>query len=653
MRLPRPRVRPRGQEGGVLVFFAVFAPVAILFLALVVNAGESWWHKRHLQVQADAAALAAAMNFQPCSDSTITSEAQQYGGVAGNPVYNAQIGGAYSGGIHELINSRTFYGQATPVDPTVSTNPPCSSMMVDVKMTETSLPWYIKIFRLAFNGVPYVNAQARVQAEEVTSTGPGAAPLAVDDVSFTTGEAFFVNESTGQVVGHSTLAQTGISNGLSLWSSAANPYSLTVPTGAASDVGVRIAMSATSNLTGNMSTDCALPGVLCFDSSSSSAQLLDVHGWSSSGSGSLTAPLARQVTLTPGTCGDPYYTSSFYTTASSCTDNVSARIDFGASPNLSGITVAAVAGKSSTKLSCTSASPAVCTGTVAFSTGAGRTPVDITVKNGNTTTTFAGVQSMYAAGANSGPIQQLTLYDTGSGLTDTSSLQQGSTHSLVVNMGITPSLAVAQSVSDPVVVMRLDGSGSQNQSVQCTPVSTPPTISDPFAAALATGCTGSYKINVPLACPDPTDPTNSPIDCLNPATGNKTNQPAKGLNYRILGSVSPSVCSSPNHWSSFPYFSPTDPRIVTVFVTPYSSFGGSGSSQQFPIQYFATFYITGWQGQGQGFTNPCQGNGDDTAPAGTVVGHFISYINTLNQNSGGGATCVANSLNQCVTVQTR
>jgi hypothetical protein len=421
-----------------------------------------------------------------------------------------------------------------------------------------------------------------------------------------------------------------------------------VPTSSGSDVGIRIAVSdSANNLTGNMTNDCSASGVLCFDKSSSNAQLLDVHGYSTSGTGTLAAPLMRQVLMTPGTCGDQYYTSS----ASNCTQGIQAYIDFGANPNLSGVQVKA----NGSVLTCTSAQPAVCTGTVSVTAASGRTPVTITVKQGNSTLTFSNVQSTYAAAVNgnAGPIQALGLYE--SGVSDVSALQQGTIHSLVVQMGVTPSLSTAQSVNDPVVTMRLDGTGSQNQSVSCTPVSTPANISDPFAAAIATGCAGTYQINQPLVCPDPTDTNNNPIDCLPPNTGNATNQPAKGLNYRILGSTQPTSCTSPNHWSSFPNISESDPRIVTVFVTPYGSFGGNGgsSSQNQPNMDFAAFYITGWNASGGGFNNPCQGQGDDPAQAGTMVGHFITYINTLNTGSNGGTACVANSLNECVAVLTR
>ena len=71
---------------------------------------------------------------------------------------------------------------------------------------------------------------------------------------------------------------------------------------------------------------------------------------------------------------------------------------------------------------------------------------------------------------------------------------------------------------------------------------------------------------------------------------------------------------------------------------------------------FATFYVTGWTGQGSGFDNPCQGfvPSDDPVPnndPGTIVGHFIRYITDVNSGSN-GEVCIEDSLTPCVAVLT-
>jgi hypothetical protein len=124
------------------------------------------------------------------------------------------------------------------------------------------------------------------------------------------------------------------------------------------------------------------------------------------------------------------------------------------------------------------------------------------------------------------------------------------------------------------------------------------------------------------------------------------------MNHRILGNEKASACTAPNHW---PNYDPSDPRILPVFIVPYGSFQGSGN-QAFPVQDFAYFYITGGTGQGNGFANPCQGNGDDPVPgndSGVIVGHFIKYIDPVNNGGDNGSPCDLNSISGCVAVMTR
>jgi hypothetical protein len=135
-------------------------------------------------------------------------------------------------------------------------------------------------------------------------------------------------------------------------------------------------------------------------------------------------------------------------------------------------------------------------------------------------------------------------------------------------------------------------------------------------------------------------------------TGAATNQVPAGLNLRVLGAEMPASCTSPNNWQSFPDIPNDDPRIVQVFLTPYGTFAGSGSGVV-PITGFATFYVTGWGSSGAGFANPCTTNGDDLPTgedggSGYIYGHFIKYVQTLNNGGGGTQLCDFNSLSSCV-----
>jgi hypothetical protein len=218
-----------------------------------------------------------------------------------------------------------------------------------------------------------------------------------------------------------------------------------------------------------------------------------------------------------------------------------------------------------------------------------------------------------------------------------------------VTIGIEGNLQNASDVSDPAVALRVIG-GSQNQSLDCDPNYS--NLSD----ELAYGCRPTYTKNAGTACPANRGDlwgSAQPWDCVANQTGSATNQVPEGMNLRILGERQPTACTSPNNWDDYPNLSPADPRIVQVFLTPYGSFSGSGS-ENVPVTDFATFYVTGWTAQGQGFANPCQGNGDDPVPnndAGYIVGHFIKYIDTFNNSSGSGV-CDFESFGSCVATLT-
>jgi Flp pilus assembly protein TadG len=696
------------ERGAVLVLVALFAPVAIILAAFTIDAGGWFLHKRHLQVQADAGALAAAQAFQPCNSEAIYKLAGEYGGAStvsapalgasgketftsSTPLYNLQTGGTTQANIHEVINSQTYFGQSTPLDGTASTAPPCTSGMVDVKLTENGLPWYFRPFASILNIVPAVNAHARVEIREKT-TSTGSLPVAVNDFAPRAAEAYFVDESVSPAVQLMTcgaaknlpcstpLTKDGTFNGQGIWDNEGAPLPFAVNK---ANIGVRIAVSGRSILTGTMATDCQPQNLVsCYDGNSAHLGLLHIQGYSGNATGTVAAPIVRQVQLSgaPGGCSDGYFANP----STSCQLAITATVNWGTATRPTGADVDAMvnglcyaltfqssSGTNEVWSSATAAPSNSCsplkakeiakTGYVPLGVGAGALQINLRASDSSAIKEFSAVQRSYAANSaegNSGPVQQAFLGQVGGAPSDADSFRMcetgnegaACTPNLLVKIYVRGSLRDAQSVSDPIYTMRFSGTGSQNQSISC-PAANGGTK---YADTLASGCSGSWGINATLTCPD----SNTPTDCVPPATGNMENQVPKGLNQRILGAEKPSACTKPNLWNSFtftngvPNVSATDPRVVTVFVTPFGSFGGSGSSSSYPIAQFASFYITGWEGQGEGFNNPCQGNGDDTAQSGTIVGHFIKYT-TLDSSGSGTTSCEPNSLGQCVAVLTR
>jgi Flp pilus assembly protein TadG len=660
------------EDGGaVVVMVALWLPVLAVTLTFVVDVGSWFVHKRHLQTQADAGALAAAQELRfPCTDGAITQKAADYSG----DVYNAQIGGTPASRVHLLINSKTFYDQPTPADDTVE-SPPCSAGMIDVKLTETDMPWLFKPLAgvVPSSAVRFVNAHARVSSMQIDQS-KGSLPVGVPDVNPRSARAYFVNEATNAVLGSVALTKAGTSNGLAVWDNASAPLSVAFASTAAR-VGVVIALGGVSN------TTCGQSLVQCYDAGAATttagmptAGILYLRGWSAAGSGAQpSAPLLRDVQLVPGTCADPYFSAA----TTSCTVAVQARADFGTDNPVTTVgakLTARVGGTdypltyNATTTTWTSAA------TIPVSPNAGPLPVTLsweetsgtvgsdtcTTKNGNKCKdafeSSNPVQRAFAAtDPRSGPIQAAQVVENGVGWANSfercSSVQTSCTHDLVVRIGVKGSLQNASEVGDPVVALRVVG-GSQNQSLDCDP-----NVSK-LKDELAGGCAPFYQRNTgATACPGSPSTlwaTAQPWPCVAIQTGAATNQVPAGMNHRILGTEQPASCTAPNHWSQFPNLDPHDPRIVQLVVTPFGSFSGSGNSTV-PVTDFATFYVTGWTASGNGFANPCEGQGDDPVPngdAGYIVGHFIKYIQTLN--TGGGTTpCDVNAFGACVAVLTR
>ena len=659
------------ERGGVLVMFAVFAPVAILFFSFVIDVGNTFWHSRHLQVQADAGALAAARDFQPCVNANIYGRAAEYAGateattpsgkaMAFAPLFNTQVGGTSQNNMHVAVNSKTYYKQSSPVDPTAEAKPPCEALMADVKVTETDLPWFVKVFHSVFNGIESSNAHARVEVLQELEPS-GVEPLAVAESAPIAARAYFVNEDEGsgvatvekgKALATVALIKTGVNPlGQDVWSSSSAPLAFAVKQ---RHTGVVIALSGNA-----ATTKCGDQYVKCFDGAS--GPLLHIAGYSNAGTGTLAAPIARQVTLSspPGTCTDGYFSNA----ATNCTLAISAKVDYGSATTKGMSVLPVVKGAQGPSLTF-NAGTGLWSGSATMQ-GAGSNEISLLVKCNNKTkgspceaekkateATAANVQRAYAASeAGSGTIAGAWIGEAGGAAQDANSFeicetQNGSscTHQLTVTVNVVGSLSDAQKFSDPLYHMRFGS--SQAEVVGCTPGGE--SSGAEYREHLASGCNHRYKLNT--SDPNCTGATE-PYDCIGFASGVKTGPFSQGLEKRF--ETEPPAGTKfycPNNWvksngEGVPLIPNDDSRVIQLFVEPYDSNG----SKSAPIQDFATFYVTGWDGDNcKSKTNP-----DNEVAKGEVVGHFIKYINTLNTKEGGGPKCALNSLAECVTVLTR
>lgn len=680
---------PVGERGAVFVVVAIWLSVLALIGSFVIDVGDFFTHKRHLQLQADAAAFAAAQDFptvitgSTCDTTPFNDTAKQYGGLpfgtGTQPPYNPQIG--KGGPVEQALNAEFYPGpKPDPKDTTVNTDGLCSSpWMVDVKMSDDSVPWFFKIGGLA---PAVVHAHARVSILRL-DTLQGALPVSVQDTKARAMRVTFIDESTSPPteLDHIDLHADISQNGLSMWDNTGQPHDFTVNK---KNIGVRVAVSGNPT-----DVTCGDQLVVCYDLGSTNG-LLFLHGWDGSGSADQpNPPRVGDVTLAPGTCSDAY----FFISSTSCTIGISAQVAFGnkngtntpLNPAAGEIKVTAdVGGQTGIPLTYNSTTQRWTASGISVSGNTGPNNVVLhwveTVGhvNGygdcNTKTNGAGknpcldtfgtvARSFSGVDTRSGPIQfaQISQVDSSDQIVATpqnslqmcSSVLANCTYKLRVTIGLTGSLEDAQSAADPSHVLKIDG-GSQTQAIDCDP-----NLAN-LRDELAQGCGPKYVINTGQACPQNfesvygTSPPNS-WPCVLTQTGGATGQVPQGLNTRILGLDSGCTDSAHwNHWSSFPNLPQGDRRIIPLFVTPFGSFQGSGN-QAFPIVDFAYFYITGWSGNGNN-GDPCAqnknipaANAEEIPPdKGEVVGHFIRYLDTLDQGGGGSQPCDLTSFGACV-----
>lgn len=658
----RGRTRLSDERGATLVTAVIALPVLVLMLSFVIDVGNWFVHKRHLQMQADAAVLAGAGEVQvPCDDNAVLGRARQYGGLAaynGQAARNLQLGGTAPSDVHGVFNSPTWHGQSSPTDSDVATGGPCATRMIDLKLTETDLPFFFGI-----GDVDFINVQARAEIRALEEFD-NFIPLSVSEARWKNGEVTYFDQSGGGNVelGRRTISEAGANGaGQSIWDHGGSPFPVTFSS-SVSRVGVRVALSTSDSVT------CGDTGVQCFDN------VLFARGYAADPAVSAGGlPVARQTGVSGVSCNDGSFTTTATGQGSSCSISLTATVDWGVanpSQTYNASVIATIAGADYNLTWANGTNPSQWSGSLSVPPDAGALPITLRwearrgrIGNQNCTNqnrctgSFGTVQRTFSSSSDdSGPIELAQLWENGSfGVTAFPQCSAGvpaCTRSFVTKIALPGTLEAAQSVGDPLYRMRPLEGNSQTHLLDCD---------EDVANAedeLALGCHNpGYVINSGQSCGGYNNPQAlpDPSPCAITQTGQSASQIGKGINKRILGDEKPNTCTAPNRWAQFftPGFDTTDPRIVHIVLTDWSTFTGSGN-EAFPVRRFAAFYITGWQGN-PGFDNPCQGNGDDTAARGEVVGHWIKYVQKVNTGGAGNELCdlSGTSLELCVPVLTR
>jgi hypothetical protein len=659
------------QRGGVLVMVAVWLPVLLIFVVFVVEVGNWFQHKRHLQLQADAGALAGGGVFRiPCSDGPIETTARNYAGDPVSGIYNFQVPPTDPANVHVLINSERFWNEGGSDHS--GGGAPCAAKMIDVKITEANLPWFFGL-----NVVPAINAHARVEIRQ-KETSSGGLPVGVPDNNPLSAAAIFIDEANGNAVrGIQPLTKVGPASlndeTLTQWTGSATPVDI-----ASSATSVVIVLSGLEGWTpsGTLSSICGQVLVECYQGADIGpwVGLSFIHGYATTGTGSPTAPIVRDVTLYSQTCADGSAPS--FLLHAGCNVGVKAKIDFGTSGDPSRpVNQGGIAAKlrvdragtgcpqAGTPKGCNMvyhsdpADPSFGYWTTDGSNGypfiaadgiAHR--IDLNWQTSTGSGMLLGVQRSYSAGAGSDPVRYISVSEIGPGA---NSLSLGS-HDLSVTIGVKSSLQANSTDPNALPVALKVVGGSQNQAIDCEEGKN-------LQQELATGCTPQYTINKGTPCPSYNTFLSQPEpwNCVRTQTGGQNGQVYQGMIDRIQdGSTS---CVNPNHWAdvngdgmvTVPDDIPEDdPRLVPVFVTPFGSFNGNGNNVV-PVVNFATFYVTGFSrpgGPGQG--DPCPGADPVPSGGGYIVGHFIKYVESIN-TGGGGPLCDFSSFGTCVAVLTQ
>jgi len=701
-------VSSRSERGQVAVLFALLIPVLFALAAVVIDIGNWYVHKRHLQTQVDAAALAPAPEFSGCfdpngwagTDQAIESRAL---GLAGDTLRPGILGTNSStttnlqvqepGDVRVVLNSDRYWQPSDGYDPTggygldktldsadADTDGGfCNEKAIDVKATDEDAPPLWGLIPLT----PSPKSHARAEIfDEVAAEG--ILPFAVPEVVPGSVWALFVDESKpdGQAVisrakltpppiPDPTLSDYAVYEG----SNTAQPITFTT---GLDHVGVIILVSR-SDVTDpdvgstSITTICQQTGVRCYSGGGATSGLALIVGHET---GNGPKPIVRQVDV--GGCNSspnpPNQSGPYFTQTGDCTVAVTAEIDFtGLTNPRAELHMGATCGGNGANMSGSGSIFTAATTLPEPTTSTGQVPMSISWRTSqpNKSGCFGLVARPYVANRKSGPVEYLKLSATnrlGNPVPNAySSPNDGSLQPITYKVTVGLLRPLRQStLSDKPVLIRYssEDNPSETQSIDCdvdnykypAPYDTLP--SD--AAEIAYGCVTPYKENPTLDCsaysngdlPPPAPPTttfdNAP-DCAQSKNGL-----VSSLRKGLVARLNEPTCA-PNNWPDPPITQDkitnlitnfgNDPRLVTLIVTEFGAFSGSGNTI-IPIRYFAGFYMTGKDVSAQSPRCP----GEDPHPLygsnykqhlddGDVWGYFITRVQYGSSGSAGTEHC--------------
>ena len=530
----------RDERGQVVVLFALLIPVFLGLGAIVLDIGNWYVHKRHLQTMVDAAAFAGATRFVGCSSVSgdpvasniaIRATALEYAGDTSRSsgTRNRQV--QEPDDVRIVLNSERWWRDGDPVtgvglDDTLDTdgNPatpgdPCSSRTLDVKATDDDAPLLWGLLPLVVDP----KAKARVEIQQLEQQS-GMLPWAVQDVEPAAVAAIFVDENTGNVTTPPQLlcnvsACIGLpapDDKLSYWVTPAGQDLVNL---VGEDTGLVILTSKVDDTpslsmgAGALTAMCTqAPGlVACYGGDGNQDGVSFIHGWSQTPAGTPASPQIRDVWVTDATCGDDL-SAPYFLRAGDCDLGVQAVIDFGVPDDPSEDQPDGV--HAEVKLSAPGCGGQGCgmeyigpapsgveneslwatTSTSTLTAESGRATFSISwetelADGSNRSGTWAGVAHPYVADEASGPIDYLELTTVEPGVLDANSRNSGPDRNVVVTVGFRKPLAIEDPLTPPRVLRVASPSGSQNQAFDCD-------RGVNFQEEIENGCQTTYRLNL-------------------------------------------------------------------------------------------------------------------------------------------------------------
>ena len=564
--LSPPGSRSRREGGQVVVLFALLIPVLFAIGAIVIDVGNWYVHKRHLQTQVDAAVLASGPQFVGCfsdpaaANAAIASRALAYAGDtlrlgkigpnAPDSTTNTQL--AEPNDVRVVLNSSRYWGPSDGkvpggngygLDSSIAVpGDPCSTVSLDAKATDEDVRplWGLVPF------TPSPKTRAKVEIRDLQSIR-GMLPWAVPETDPARVAVLFVNESNGAVFdwqyldddpGYDNDGNPATSFPFSAWTTSVGMEPVTL--GGANDRTSVVVLVSKNNSTppmgGTLAQICGQsPGLIkCYAGSSQTSGLSFIHAYSGGFNGTFTSPQARQVELFASGCGVVDFSAPHFTLDGGCSATVQAVIDFGPSGSPSPLVapVCALVDGMTWSAGGIGGALGTWTGSMSLPAASGRQALTIQTHTGpranNPALCPAGnnrpndpalgvVAAPYVANTASGRVQYLklaaNLASSGVPVGDANSVEKDN-YLYRVTVGLPKPLSVGNYMDLPLVLRNAAPSGSQNQAFDCDKNRT-------FEQEIETGCLTTYTENyVDPDGPGPMPSQWNNLQCTGWSTGN-------------------------------------------------------------------------------------------------------------------------------------